>query len=240
MTSGWIMQESTIEFVNRKIRGIDKNFVTPKHDYGCFDMIVNDWGTYAPQWSPFIDNYRTVIQAGGNVGAYPWLLGRKFERVYTFEPDPYSFFCLAQNLKQPKFIKFNCCLGDGCGQQQMIPVAPYAPDQIEHDPLLGQRVVQGRIMHNTGMSKVGYGPMTVHQLSIDSLNIDDVDLIMLDIEGFELHALRGAVNTIKRCSPVILIEATNQVDQIEKLLTSAKYTKVAEFAEPTNQLWKKL
>jgi hypothetical protein len=33
-----------------------------------------------------------------------------------------------------------------------------------------------------------------------------LDLLYLDLEGFELFALRGAAETIQRCRPVIAVE----------------------------------
>jgi hypothetical protein len=41
---------------------------------------------------------------------------------------------------------------------------------------------------------------------LDSLNIDNVDYIKIDCEGYEYRVLRGAEGTIKRCRPVVVIE----------------------------------
>ena len=38
------------------------------------------------------------------------------------------------------------------------------------------------------------------------LNIKDVGLIMIDTEGYELNVLKGAVNTIKKYKPVLVLE----------------------------------
>ena len=43
-------------------------------------------------------------------------------------------------------------------------------------------------------------------MPLDELKIADVDLIALDLEGYELHALKGAEQTIKRCGPMIQCE----------------------------------
>jgi hypothetical protein len=41
---------------------------------------------------------------------------------------------------------------------------------------------------------------------IDDLNLECCDLIHLDIEGYELHALMGARNTIEKHQPLIVLE----------------------------------
>jgi hypothetical protein len=43
-------------------------------------------------------------------------------------------------------------------------------------------------------------------LRVDDLALPHCDLMMLDLEGYELFALKGALNTITRCKPVIVME----------------------------------
>src|SRR4030095_13809625 len=60
----------------------------------------------------------------------------------------------------------------------------------------------------------GAPKVIVEMITIDSLGLDAVGLIKLDIQGSETIALRGAEETLRRCRPVVLIE--------EKPLGSAK------------------
>ena len=43
-------------------------------------------------------------------------------------------------------------------------------------------------------------------ITLDSLNLDNVGLIQLDVEYYELNVLRGAIETIKKFKPVITCE----------------------------------
>ena len=43
-------------------------------------------------------------------------------------------------------------------------------------------------------------------LTIDSLKLDDVDLLQLDVEGFEHQAILGALETIQKSWPLIVLE----------------------------------
>jgi hypothetical protein len=43
-------------------------------------------------------------------------------------------------------------------------------------------------------------------MKIDDLEVKDCDLLQLDVEGFEHFAILGAVETIKKSSPVICLE----------------------------------
>jgi FkbM family methyltransferase len=43
--------------------------------------------------------------------------------------------------------------------------------------------------------------------TIDSFEFSDVGLMKIDVEGHELAVLNGAKDTIKRCRPILIIEA---------------------------------
>jgi FkbM family methyltransferase len=125
---------------------------------------------------------RTVcIQAGGNVGVWANYLADRFARVYTFEPDLDNYACLQANAKKNVYHSRQA-LGASIGSGSLS-------------------LVQG----NAGAHWTVPGsdfPVT----TIDALQLVVCDLIVLDIEGAELDALVGAVNTIERCRPVIHFE----------------------------------
>jgi hypothetical protein len=72
----------------------------------------------------------------------------------------------------------------------------------------------------TGNQRVsGVGPIPT--MRIDDLALPRCDLIYLDVEGEELNALKGAMETIERCKPVIVYEARQAFkhnDDIPKML----------------------
>ena len=93
-----------------------------------------------------------------------------------------NFRCLCTNAPAENIFKFNAALGDvhrGVGLS-------LRPD-------------------NVGAHHVD-GAGDIPTLLIDDLALQGCDLIYLDIEGYELPALRGAESTIERCKPVISIE----------------------------------
>jgi hypothetical protein len=56
---------------------------------------------------------------------------------------------------------------------------------------------------------------------IDDLNLPSCDLIHLDVEGYEAAALQGAIETIKKFKPVVIIER----DSGANVVTDLGYTK---------------
>lgn len=60
--------------------------------------------------------------------------------------------------------------------------------------------------HLGGASQLSDEGQIVGLMTIDSLGLDDVVIIQLDVEGHELAALEGARATIERTSPIVMIE----------------------------------
>lgn len=64
----------------------------------------------------------------------------------------------------------------------------------------------GEVEHRGGASQIDDQGAICATLRIDDLEIQDLIVIQLDVEGHELNALQGAVEKIKKFQPIILIE----------------------------------
>lgn len=63
-------------------------------------------------------------------------------------------------------------------------------------------------------------------VTVDSLNIKDVDFIKIDVEQYEWFAVQGAKQTIEMYHPIIMMEVKNDNpyrDQIMKLMKNHGY-----------------
>lgn len=156
---------------------------------------------------------RTALQAGGNIGLWPRRMALAgFKRVLTFEPDHVSRACLQKNV--PALVEvFHYALGAESGSCA-----------VEHRSLGSHRVVAGS---------------SVEVVTIDSFGLLDLDLLQLDIEGYEWHALSGARETIKSCAPLIQVELRDFTAkygksdaEVRALLRSLGYEQVS--AQPGN------
>lgn len=179
----------------------------PFKDRSCWPWLQNEKDN--PELvTAYCTNRRTVIQAGGNVGFYVKPYAEMFDRVITFEPDRLNFQCLTMNVENENVIKIQACIGNQRNSVGMITSRK-----------------------NIGAYHVNEGGGLIPTLLIDDFNVQDCDLLHLDIEGFELFALQGAVETIKKCRPVIALEWMNHGEKygapdsaIETLLTELGYT----------------
>lgn len=159
-----------------------------------------------------LPNRRTVVQAGGHVGIFANSMSGFFKDVYTFEPDPVNYKCLRRNVNAWNIHEFNKALG------------------AEH----GKIALTERDDHNCGSIGVDLnGVPTIEQIPLDDMDLRNVDLIYLDIEGMEGPALWGASRTVDRDRPIIVCENKGLDDvagaegQLDRFIGAHGYRKVA-------------
>ncbi|MEH6467098.1 MAG: FkbM family methyltransferase [Porticoccus sp.] len=87
--------------------------------------------------------------------------------------------------------------------------------------------------HAGGASTISDEGTICTAIKIDSLNVEDLVLIQLDVEGHELTALTGAQETIQKFRPVIAIEDNN--DNCTDFLSNIKYESVGHI--PGLTIW---
>lgn len=137
-----------------------------------------------------------VVQAGGRLGLWPLYLAEFFDHVHTFEPDPVNYACMKRNIgdhwtpAHGQIHSYNAALGDE-------PKLHFLADSSESDGMHFVRPV-GEPLGRTD------NPIDI--TTIDELHLPVCDAIFLDVEGYELAALKGAIATIMRFKPLIVVE----------------------------------
>lgn len=121
------------------------------------------------------------------MGLYARQYSGLFSQVYTFEPEDINFSCLTHNLRNCSNVKyFKKCLGSE-NKQVSLDI---------------NSINTGNHSISTSSDLEG----NIECVTVDSLDLTQVDLIHLDVEGYELFVLEGAVNTINAEKPAIVIE----------------------------------
>lgn len=123
-----------------------------------------------------------AVQAGGNIGLWPKQMATHFDIVHTFEPDALNFECLLKNCPEDNIYAY-----------------PHGLGEKSYNAALE------RVSYNCGAHFIKEGNEFAI-VTIDSLLLKECDLIQLDIEGYELNALKGAKKTIEKFHPVIMVE----------------------------------
>jgi FkbM family methyltransferase len=77
-------------------------------------------------------------------------------------------------------------------------------------------------LHSGGSAQIRDTGQLTSLVPLNLLGLRDVSVIHLDVEGFELEALTGAVQTIRACKPTVLIE--DRASNCAPLLAGEGYT----------------
>lgn len=203
--------------INSNIYYIEEsNLWWSKNDIGSYDYLKKTNNNYMNIIFPHLNKTNVAIQAGGHCGWMVKEFKKYFKTIYTFEPNNLEFLCLCMNLPEENIFKIQACIGN---DHQLVKMR-------QHPWGSGANHIEG----------VGNVPT----LKIDDLNLYACDFIQLDLEGYEYFALLGALETIKRCKPLICIErswyfrygVTNEM--LDNLFKSLGYIFIKKVGEEIN------
>jgi len=169
-------------------------------------------------------NPRKILDIGMNIGMNTWEYATFAQEVHGFEPVPATYqvaldnIALNQNHQDPSkgwwkdntgnwaslavtgnIQTYNVALGPTSGSVEMHIKKNDGHNRVSND---GYTTPSGKpVKINTGYQRV-----SVPQLTLDSYNFTDVDIVKIDVEGYELQVLEGAHQTIANNRPIVQIE----------------------------------
>ncbi len=158
------------------------------------DVHINDWKAGQPftqnkclqKFLDYCENknkkFNYILDIGAWVGTWSVAMNKYCGRIVAFEPDPLHYECLIKNV----------------------------PEDVEtHQLAVGQQQKMISLSKdNFTQSKRVIGEGTIPMITVDSLKMDDVDVIKIDVEGYEMEVLKGALETLKT-TKYLMIELNN-------------------------------
>lgn len=160
----------------------------------------------------------TVLDVGANIGAFSVVFGKLVGpsgNVLAFEPQRMCYYLLCANIVLNELNTHVICLQNAVGKEEgRIHVPELNPN----------------ILNNFGGLDLMEDRKDTHGHSVKMVRIDDFKLptchfIKADIEGMEIDALLGAKDTIKRCRPILYVEADkkDKTTSLIRLIRSMGY-----------------
>lgn len=158
------------------------------------DIHINDWKA----GKPFTQNkclvkfleycktqnkkFRTVIDVGAWCGTWAKALEPFAKKVIAFEPDRIHFECLQKN------CTINCdCRNEAVGSEN------------KNVSLTEDDFTQAKRVDSDG---------NIRMVTLDSFGYENVDMIKIDVEGYEMEVLKGAGKTLQDIQ-YLMIELNN-------------------------------
>lgn len=150
--------------------------------------------------------FNTVLDIGAWCGTWSAEFAPYCKKIYAIEPDRTHVECLLKNLSY----------------LDNIELLDYAVGDVETTvSLTNDDFTQARRVYPIG---------NILMKTVDSFQFEDVDLIKIDVEGYEMNVLRGAKDTLKNCK-FLMIELNNNSKkynssnaEIEKYLQDLGFT----------------
>lgn len=134
---------------------------------------------------PFLTGMRNAIDIGCRDGEYTRYLHAVFNHTYCFD---YRFRKLfTKNVDLSRVTHFTTGLGE-----EIKTIKASGGGSMESE---GKRPKSQWVDYKI--------------FTLDSFNLVDIDYLKIDVDGYEERVLKGSVNTIKKYSPLIVLEAEN-------------------------------
>ena len=161
----------------------------------------------------------TMVDVGANVGVFSLLGSAYFRNVLAFEPTPSTLDRLHQNLRisdARNVAAFGYALSDS-----------YRKEVLYENPLNigGNKLGPFAADYKARSRKSGWRTYEVDTVTLDDIlaetkAVNAVDLVKIDVEGHEVHVIRGARETIAKHRPILFVETTSEenFDQIMNML----------------------
>ena len=91
-----------------------------------------------------------------------------------------------------------------------------------------------RMLTNEGPPSGPVATIQTEVRTLDSYQLREVDLLVLDVEGQEAYALFGAIDTITRCRPVIHVEERKEnFAKMQEAINKYNEAKAAKNSQPS-------
>lgn len=132
-----------------------------------------------------------ALDIGANHGVYAYALSRLTDTIHCFEP--LAECCrYIQGYRSTRIVVHNAALSDQAGELEL------------HVP-----IIDGRTVYTRASLDVPNGPFEPRRVpvrTLDSYELANIGFIKIDVEGVEAAVLRGAVQTLSKSHPVLLVE----------------------------------
>jgi len=151
-----------------------------------------------------LPNDAVVVDGGANIGFFTVPVAHRTQgrgtRIISFEPQRQLFQALGGSLAINGYrhvYLHNCGLGTEPGIAQ-LPAVDYS---------MAQDFGTVSLSDETTVNEHGWmNDRVVDVTSIDAMDLPRLDFFKLDVEGYEVPALTGAIATIKKHRPWIWVE----------------------------------
>lgn len=206
------------------MKKLKNGWMVPDDDTRVTFLLENDRDRYNPTYEykyrqlviSHLPNKRTFVDVGANVGIWSLPMTQHFKKIVSYEPSRQNIECIKSNI--PEGIEL-----------REKAVADFAGEAKFHQG--GKNCGDGKLCREGVKSSY-----TVPVVKLDDEGLDNVDMIKIDTQGWELDALKGMTELIKSWRPWIMFEINEDVDLCCKFMEDLDY-EVVYLKSKRNFIW---
>lgn len=149
----------------------------------------------------FLKEGDVVLDVGANIGYYSILFARLVGtrgQVHCFEPTEFYGKVLKKNIETNKASNVFIHSFGLSNKSDSLPISIGYSSATIHDPYNGQYTTSVETIRLASLDEV-----------IDKVGIKKIDFIKIDVDGHEPLFIQGAIKTIKKFKPKILLEVNH-------------------------------
>lgn len=195
-----LAREEQLSFIYKSITGSYlSNNTIDYHAYRFFIHGFFDWRNVIIANSVSKFTKGDILEVGANIGTETISfcdISKGSSKVFAFEPLPTNFEHLKLISNDHDCLKlYNYALSDNCGEEKFL-----IPPKVSSGT--------GKILIANEDNDSKYISVKTKKLDnfIDEYN--NVNILFIDVEGHEPYVLRGAIETLKKYNPIVVIEAS--------------------------------
>jgi FkbM family methyltransferase len=197
-----------------KMKKLNNGWMVPEDDTRVSFLLENDTDMMNPSYEDkyrklvieHLPNKRTFLDVGANVGIWSLPMIQHFKKVVSYEPSIQNIECIKTNI--PAGIEL-----------RTKAVADFNGEAKFHQA--GKNCGDGKLCREGVKSTY-----TVSVVKLDDENLENVDLVKIDTQGWELDALKGMHNIITKQRPWVMIEVNEDIDLCCDLMENYGYETV--------------
>ncbi len=179
----------------------------------------------------FFEKNKIILDVGANDGM-SYNIIRKFaktSKIVSFEPEEYNYKRLKKKELKDKFFKCKKVGLSNIKKKQPFFIPFYKDYPISQMAGIDKIGVKNRLKNSLYerniMKKIVFKNSKIKTDKLDNLKYNPL-FIKIDIEGHEYECIQGALKTIKKFKPIIMVEYDRKIcDKIFLLIKKFEYEK---------------
>ena len=181
--NGWMVSDYD-KMITKKLGSVDKNG-DAIYEKKFRDTLIKN-----------VKQKKVFVDVGANIGLWTRPMALAFEKVIAIEPAERNLTALRYNVAGMNNIEL---IEKGVGDE-MIENAQF------HNTIKNCGGIKLAEVSTRKSKQLKDTDFTADIITIDSLQLEECDLIKIDVEGYELKVLKGAEETLKKHKPWIFVE----------------------------------